>query len=232
MSLGDWQMSKRKKYLYSFGVAYYPEKEMMRLQEQAAKGWQFVHMNSFGFLKFVQSQPQEKKFAVDFFQGDCTDIEDYLAMYEASGWEYISSYKDRYFYFQAPLDASTIFSDQQSYQERIDNEARYLIKRSFRMTGIGLVILLGIYLLDRWLRFSSNEVLDFSYGVAVGVMCTPLAIVLVSFLMRRLYKNRASFYKEPEKLAKRQRVLRDTLLFMGVGALIGGIIGFLAGYFY
>lgn len=61
-------MSKRKtKYLYSLGVAYYPEKEMMRLQEQAAKGWQFVYMNQFGFLKFIQSQPQEKKFAVDFF---------------------------------------------------------------------------------------------------------------------------------------------------------------------
>ena len=54
-------MSKRKtKYLYSLGVAYYPEKEMMRLLEQAAYGWQFVLLNQFGFLKFIQSQPQEK----------------------------------------------------------------------------------------------------------------------------------------------------------------------------
>ena len=52
---------------------------MMRLQEQAAKGWQFVHMNQFGFLKFIQSQPQEKKFAVDFFQGDKSDVDEYLA---------------------------------------------------------------------------------------------------------------------------------------------------------
>ena len=45
------------------------------------------------FLKFIQSQPQEKKFAVDFFQGDKSDVDEYLAMYEAGGWEYISSYK-------------------------------------------------------------------------------------------------------------------------------------------
>lgn len=226
-------MSKRKtKHLYSLGVAYYPEKEMMRLQEQAAKGWQFVHMNQFGFLKFIQSQPQEKKFAVDFFQGDKSDVDEYLAMYEAGGWEYISSYKNRYYYFQAPLETPAIFSDQQSYQERIDSEARYLMKRSFGKTGVGLVILLLIYLLARWLVLTYNEILGFSYGVAVGLICAPLVIGVVSFLMRRLYKNRASFYKEPEKLAKRQHVLRDTLLFMGVGALIGRIIGFLAGYLY
>ena len=39
------------------------------------------------------------------------------------------------------------------------------------------------------------------------------------------------FYKEPEKLAKRQHVLRDTLLFRGVGALSGGIIGFFSRLF-
>ena len=48
-------------------------------------------------------------------------------------------------------DTPAIFSDQQSYQERIDSEARYLMKRSFGITGVGLVILLSIYLLARWL---------------------------------------------------------------------------------
>jgi hypothetical protein len=224
-------MNKRKtKYLYSLGVAYYPEKEMMRLQKQASQGWQFVHMNHLGFLKFVRCQPQEKKYAVDFFQGDKSDVDDYLAMYEAGGWEYVSSYQKRYYYFQAAVDTPPIFSDQQSYQERIDREMRYLIIRSFWLTGIGVGALLLIYLLARWLWHTYNEALGFFYGVAVGLILTPATISITSLVMRCLYKNRASFYKEPEKLAKRQNFWRDTLILMGVGALIGGVIGFLAAY--
>ena len=97
--------------------------------------------------------------------------------------------------FSGSFRDTSYFSDQQSYQERIDSEARYLMKRSFGITGVGLVILLLIYLLARWLILTYNEILGFSYGVAVGLICAPLVIGVVSFLMRRLYKNRASFTK-------------------------------------
>lgn len=42
-------MGINKKYLLSLGVAYYPEKEMVRLQKQASLGWHFVKMNRLGF---------------------------------------------------------------------------------------------------------------------------------------------------------------------------------------
>jgi type III secretory pathway component EscT len=44
--------------------------------------------------------------------------------------------------------------------------------------------------------------------------------------MKFLYKNRASYYNEPEKLAKRQRVIRDSIILMVAGAIVGAIIGF------
>lgn len=122
-------MGINKKYLLSLGVAYYPEKEMVRLQKQASMGWHFVKMNRLGFLKFIKGKSETTKYAVDFFEGDPSEIVDYLAMYQAGGWTYISNYKDRYFYFKASPDTPAIFSDQESYQERIDNETRYLMKK-------------------------------------------------------------------------------------------------------
>ena len=89
-----------KKYLYSLGVSFYAEKEMLRLEEQARKGWQFVKMNRWGFLVFEKAAAQEKQFAVDFYTGSDTaaEIAEYLEMYEASGWTYISDYQKKYFY--------------------------------------------------------------------------------------------------------------------------------------
>ncbi|MBM9833190.1 DUF2812 domain-containing protein, partial [Enterococcus faecalis] len=128
---------------------YYPEKEMVRLQKQASLGWHFVKMNRLGFLKFIKGDPETTKYAVDFFEGEPSEIVDYLAMYQAGGWTYISNYKERYFYFKASPDTPAIFSDQESYQERIDNETRYLMKKSILLSVISLVILAATYFLIR-----------------------------------------------------------------------------------
>ena len=50
----------KQKYLYSLGVSFYAEKEMMRLAQQARKGWQFVKMNQLCFLVFKKPKFQEQ----------------------------------------------------------------------------------------------------------------------------------------------------------------------------
>ncbi|MBO0475028.1 DUF2812 domain-containing protein [Enterococcus ureasiticus] len=62
-------MFKGKKYIFSKGIAFYPEKEMQILKRQARKGWHFKKMNELGFLVFEKGSPEEKEFSVDFFDG-------------------------------------------------------------------------------------------------------------------------------------------------------------------
>jgi len=220
-------MKKRRKYLYSLGVAYYPEKEMLRLQKQAMLGWQFVGMNRWGFLTFEKQPPMAKKFAVDFFEGELSEESDYIALYEASGWHYISHYQKRYYYFEGNLDAPPIFSDQDSYQERINAEQRYLMKRAFLVTAIGALLLAVLYSIKTIWAWQDHTVWSFVFGMCTGLLCVPAVVAIMSYLMGKLYKDRATYYKEPEKIANRQKVVRDLLLMALAGAIVGGIIGYI-----
>lgn len=222
-------MKKRRKFLYSLGVAYYPEKEMLRLQKQAMRGWQFVGMNRLGFLTFEKQPPQAKKFAVDFFDGELSEESEYIALYEASGWHYISSYQKRYYYFEGGLDAPPIFSDQASYQERIDAEQRYLIKRAFVVALIGALFLIVLYSIKSLWHWQDHAMWSFVFGICTGLLFLPAIISMVSYLMGKLYKDRAKYYNEPEKIAKRQKVVRDIFIMALAGAVMGGIAGYLFG---
>lgn len=61
---------KNRKYLITSGVMFYPELEMTILKKQALQGWKFVRMTSFGVLVFKKGCPEEKQFAVDFYDGE------------------------------------------------------------------------------------------------------------------------------------------------------------------
>ncbi len=88
---GESKMGINKKYLLSLGVAYYPEK-MVRLQKQASSGWHFVKMNRLGF-EVYQRRPRNDQICSRLFEGEPSEIVDYLAMYQAGGWTYISNIK-------------------------------------------------------------------------------------------------------------------------------------------
>ena len=75
-------------------------------------------------------------------------------------------------------------------------------------------------------RHCTNPFWSFGLGLITGLVFIPIGVGLTTILMKFLYKNRASYYNEPEKLAKRQRVIRDTVILMFVGAIIGAVIGF------
>ena len=220
-----------KKYLFSFGINYYAEKECLRMQEQARKGWSFVKMNSLGLLSFERKPAEEKQFAVDFYRGDNApeEIQEYLDIYEASGWEYISSYRKKYFFFKANLDVPKIFSDKASYEDRLKAESKWLFKRSFVVGLIGLLFT-GVILAIRYFN-TASEVLDFFLGMSLPFALFPIMFLAVTWFMNSRYKNRADSYQSPEAFAKKQRVLTDTLLCIFIGALIGFLIGLLFSIF-
>lgn len=226
----------KHKYSYTSGVAFYSEKEMLRLQKWRRNGWQFVKMNRLGFLVFQPSEPAEKLFAVDFFSGKPVELNEYLEFYEASGWKVISNYRGKYFYFMAEPGTPLLFSDQTSYQERIFAEWRWLLRQSIWIPLVGLAMLIGnIFLKQAITPFLSADLADFIVGFVIGVgsilLITPILYLLTILFMQIRYGNRADFYQHPEKLAQKQRIGRDMLFLMGIGGVIGLILGFVIASF-
>ncbi len=223
-----------KKYLYSLGVSFYAEKEMLRLEEQARKGWQFVKMNRWGFLVFEKAAAQEKQFAVDFYTGSDTaaEIAEYLEMYEASGWTYISDYQKKYFYFMADKATPKIFSDQISYAERLAAEQKWSFKNAFKLPLAGALIVALITVLLHYGVIGKQFFVGIILGLGLGMIIFPFTYLLFSLFMNWRYKNRAEFYQQPEAFAKKQRVWLDSLMNMLIGLLLGGLIGFIYGYFF
>lgn len=221
----------KKKYLFTYGANFYSEKECLRLETQARKGWRFIKMNKLGFLSFEKSTPEEKQFAIDFYTGSNTpeEIEEYLEMYKASGWDFISSYQSKYFYFQAEKDTAKIFSDKTSYWERLKAEESWNFKRSFRLSGVGL-FLIAVVLLFRYFN-TWNGFLNGLLGVGITFLFFPFLCLLTIKLMNVRYRNRQDYYKQPEKFAKKQQFWKDALINLLIGGLVGGIIGFIFGYF-
>ncbi len=100
------------------------------------------------------------------------------------------------------------------------------MKKSILFSVISLAILAAIYFIASYFNIRTNPFKSFGLGVLTGLVFIPIGIGVTTIIMKFLYKNRASYYNEPEKLAKRQRVIRDTVILMFVGAIIGAVIGF------
>lgn len=220
---------RNKKYLLSKGVAFYPEKEMETLKQQAQEGWHFQKLNIFGFLVFEKSVTEEKKFSVDFYYGTKEEINEYLTIYSEAGWECISNFKEKYFYFKANPETPAIYSEAESYSTRIKAEWKWLFLHSLRSIPYGL-LLTGILLLIGQI---SGKIWDSSILRSILVLITllflvwPLAVALSILFGFLFYKRRPEYYNCPQKFAKKQRYIRDCVLL----AIIGGVVGFFLGMF-
>ncbi|MGL4694750.1 DUF2812 domain-containing protein [Enterococcus larvae] len=218
-----------KKYVFSRGVAFYPEKEMEILKKQAQQGWAFQKLNAFGLLKFSKADPENKKFSVDFFSGSKTDISEYLSFYEEAGWECITAYKGKYFYFKADPCTPTIYSDEESYGLRMYKEWMWMFWRNLLCIPIGLVFFWLNVKLGQWdiphnsLFFSTRMLLLF---VGTFLTAMPLSIIINVIFSLVIYKDRRKFYDRPEQFAKKQRYVRDLTILMVIGAVIGALMAF------
>ncbi|KAF1295711.1 hypothetical protein BAU15_04020 [Enterococcus sp. JM4C] len=219
---------KGKKYLYTAGVMLYPELEMATFKKQSAQGWRFVRMTKLGILIFEQCPPQEQQFSVDFYDGEQSDLSDYLALYEEAGWQNVSNYHKKYYYFSAPLETAPIYTDSQSYRERIRKEWTWAILRSLVTLPIGLAIL---YLLTTTKHESANILahkgLRFGLDISAFLLLIwPFSIILSLLFSRIVYRQRANYFGRPDAFAKKQRIMRDGLILAIIGAFIGGFVGY------
>ncbi|EOI00335.1 hypothetical protein UAY_01438 [Enterococcus moraviensis ATCC BAA-383] len=217
------KMFRGKKYIYSRGIAFYPEKEMQLLKKLANKGWHFKRMNQVGFLVFEKGMPEDKEFSVDFFDGSSNELSEYLVIYKQAGWENVANYKKKYFYFKADRGTPTIYSDPESYWIRMKKEWIWLLIRSFIYLPLGIGLLTFIALT----KDTSNTILATS-GIRIILIISamvftalPIGVAICVIFSLVMYNDRTNYYNRPEYFAKRQRIVRDSILLAVIGFIIG-----------
>lgn len=116
-------MTTTNRWRYFF--VYEDPKQEAWLEEQARRGLHLIRPGLFRFA-FVQGEPREEKYRLDFQTLRGTAREEYLALFRDAGWEFLGQVANRY-YFRARPDALTpeIFTDVDSRKERIRRQMRF-----------------------------------------------------------------------------------------------------------
>ncbi|ELK45655.1 DUF2812 domain-containing protein [Bacillus sp. SB49] len=91
-------------------------KEAEWLQSMAKDGWHLARYR-FGLYTFIQGEPGEYVYKLDYRNGTDEDIDSYLALFEEAGWEKVERFHG-WHYFRKPLtvneDAPDIYTDHET----------------------------------------------------------------------------------------------------------------------
>lgn len=224
-------MKIKNTYFYMpYSIGFYPEKTAVRLEELAAAGWQLKKFNNFGICVLKKGQPEKVKYMIDFYPGKKQEIAEYLELYQEAGWQKVTSYKKRYFFFKAPPETPASYSDEETYQQRIMQEWRYLLKCSLWLVPIGILALLLWRKLTKhigWLGSGMSFAGGFMDGLITGgLVLYPVVVLMVILYNTIIYRRRKKYYRQPELLARQQSLKKDTFWLMFLGALLGLALGF------
>lgn len=223
---------KGKKYVMSKGLAFYAELESQRFADELKKGWLIESINWLGFYRLKKVEPAEKQFVIDFYTGKKSEIEEYIELYKEASWEEVTRYRNKYFVFEAEKDATSVYTDEESFLSRIHKEFFWFMKNSFIFFGLCVfgTILLNQSIIRDVIQQVPVVYYFFSIFLLTGIMFPFIAAALFGYY-KLIYAKRASYFKHPEKYAKRQLFLRDLVLVMLIGGILGGISGFIVGTF-
>jgi hypothetical protein len=175
----------------TFGFFLKPEKEETWLEHMSRDGWHINKISSFGFYTFEKGNPEQRVYKIDYrtFKNS-SDLEDYLAMFDDSGWQPVMRHGVNYafyFYSTQPSVRSDIFSDEVS---RVQRNLRY-IGLMFSSMFPAFIPLLVVYL-------SGNN-----YSINIGYQTPGLwQMTGLPFIMHFLFETpfvmlRASIYVLP-----------------------------------
>lgn len=108
-----------KKSVYKFITVDNYEKEEAFLKEMALKGWQFYQYKGLKY-HFEQSEPENIDYRIDYFDGKKEEREDYIQLFEDSGWTLVTTYTifdGEWCYFKKSAqdnEVNEIFTDNES----------------------------------------------------------------------------------------------------------------------
>lgn len=212
---------RKRRYLLSLGISFYPEKEVLRIEAMRRKGWRFVKMNQLGLMVFEPCQPAEKKYAIDFLAEDPQEAADFLELYQAAGWQCVYVFGKHYYYFEADPETLALFSDAATYQEKIKLQEHFAVRQVWYLIPLGFLLLFIGFTGARVFPFLDEGVVAMLKLMGYLLVLWPFMMVAMQKIFALLYWRRKEHFRNPTTYAKGQQVWRDTLIF----AVFGGIIG-------
>ncbi len=100
---------------FRFFAVWREGREALWLQSMSAKGWHLKHVSFLSYV-FEKGSPQDYTYTLDFRIEVSTDMQEYLAMIEDSGWQHIGR-MGGWQYFRIATDKAAgaeIYSDLES----------------------------------------------------------------------------------------------------------------------
>ncbi len=159
------------------------EKEEQFLIEMASKGWYFTHYENLKY-HFQQAASKDFQYRIDYHNSSDGDLDDYLQLFEDSGWESVFTYPilDGYWcYFRKEAKES------ENTEIYTDNTSKIELFKKIRLKwGIfGLLITFGMLPLILLATASDFVFTNFIVAFAIGFVVL-LYVKLVLNLTRKI----------------------------------------------
>jgi hypothetical protein len=166
--------------------AWQEEKEAKWLESMANQGWILTDLTFFHYT-FTRAEPQECRYAMDFFIMSKKDVPEYIQMFEDAGWIHCAS-MGNWYYFRSSSEAVTedIFTDRES---RIVKYRRILLVLA--VVSIPLIHQLVIY---PQLYLEGDRGIDGFYRFFLPFTALVLALLILAAIrimihIRRIQKK-------------------------------------------
>ena len=162
-------MKTKKEFRY-FSI-FNHEKEQAYLQEQHRHGWKFWKVTGLGMYHFVECQPEDVVYQLDYNPEGSAHREEYQKMFADCGWEYIQEYAG-YSYFRKSVaaagEAEAIFCD--------DSDRLAMLERVYKGRLRPLLVVFSACILPQFVLHLMN-----GRPVLAGVMGAILGVYVVMF---------------------------------------------------
>ncbi|MBJ8325826.1 DUF2812 domain-containing protein [Streptococcus pacificus] len=115
-----------KKMHRFFSMVDFLEEESF-LEQQHQNGWRFVDIKGLNTYVFEETAPEDYVYQLDILE-QTSDEEDYIAMCQDYGWEYVFKYNNWYYFRKPKKDNDgdlTLFSDTTSKLNRAKKSIKF-----------------------------------------------------------------------------------------------------------
>ncbi|WP_223701234.1 DUF2812 domain-containing protein [Sutcliffiella deserti] len=183
---------RETKYVISGGLAFDEEKDMVKLERLARKGWIFDRFAFMGY-KMKKGQSQELQYSLDYRKDADSD---YFAFFEEAGWTHMGSLANYIHLYSASPGTAPIYTDKDSVVEKYENEKKVMGKGALVMVVVTFLIMAVSFLISHFSLFTGFEgtvkivetvLLSLSL---IGLVFTGLPYLGYVYRVNKLQKNR------------------------------------------